>query len=67
MVTQLVNYNHENQSNNYVKIPGTETLNIELDRNDQSIIRYIYRNAILGSDSILSKMMTFVDNMLWFR
>lgn len=64
---QLVNYNHENQSNNYVKIPGTETLNIELDRNDQSIIRYIYRNAILGSDSILSKMMTFVDNMLWFR
>lgn len=36
-------------------------------RNDQSLIRLIYRNAILNENSPVKKLMTFVEKMLWFR
>lgn len=63
----VVSFDHEHKEKNFVNLLGTETLNIELERNDQSIIRYIYRNARISNDSPLAKMMQFVDNMLWFR
>ena len=63
---EVIYYNHENKESR-ISIPEASTLNAKLDRNDQSIIRYIYRNSILGSNSPIEKMMTFVDNMLWFR
>ena len=64
---QVIYYNHDDKSKNFVSIPEAETLNIGLDRNDQSIVRYIYRNTILGANSVIARMMLFVDNMLWFR
>lgn len=63
----VVYFDHEHKEKNFVKLLGTETLNIDLERNDQSIIRYIYRNARIGNDSPLVKMTQFVNNMLWFR
>lgn len=63
----VISYNHTNPRERVVVLPGTETLKINLDRDDQSIVRYVYRNAVLGEQSPISAMMEFVDNMLWFR
>lgn len=63
----IIDYNHDTKTVAKINVAGAETLNFSLDRNDQSIIRYIYRNARLGKESIIAKMMNFVDNMLWFR
>lgn len=42
-------------------------MNIELVDNKLSILKYIYRNTPTNTCVPLTKMMQFVDNMLWYR
>jgi len=42
-------------------------LNIELVDNKLSVIKYIYRNTPTNFHPLLTNMMVFCDNMLWFR
>lgn len=44
-----------------------KNLNIELIDNRLSVLRYIYRNTAVDSNSALSKLFDFVDGMLWYR
>ena len=60
-------YNYFNKKNNYVDESIVGNLQIELLDNKLSIIKYIYRNTPTNQDSPLYKMMTFVENMLWYR
>lgn len=63
----VIYYNYFNKENNYVDADLIGTLNIELIDNKLSIIKYIYRNLPTDPASPLYKMMTFVENMLWYR
>lgn len=60
-------YNYFNKDNNYIDKDLIGDLKIELLDNRLSIIKYIYRNLPMDSESPLYKMMVFVDNMLWYR
>ena len=63
----VLNYNYFDRINNYVDKEFVGDLKIELIDNKLSIIKYVYRNLPLDSESPIVKMMTFVDNMLWYR
>ncbi len=43
------------------------SLNIELLDNRLSIVKYIYRNLPTNTIPLITKMMKFCDNMLWYR
>lgn len=47
------------------KIKGS--LNIDLIDNKLSILKYIYKNTPTNSKSPVSKIISFCDNMLWYR
>ena len=42
-------------------------MNTDINLNGLSLIKYIYRNTDLTKLELLSKMMNYVNNMLWFR
>lgn len=42
-------------------------LNVELIDNKLSVLKYIYRNTPTNTSIPLTRMMQFVDNMLWYR
>ena len=43
------------------------SLNTKIDLKGMSLVKYVYRNTDLSKLGLLSKMMSFVNNMLWFR
>ncbi len=57
-------FNHEKQ---FVDPQLVGELNMELVDNKLSVIKYIYRNTPTKAESPITKMMRFVDNMLWYR
>ena len=63
----IVFYNYFDKTNNYIDDLVVGNLKIELIDNRLSVIKYIFRNTVLDLDSPFSKMMNFVDNMLWYR
>jgi len=70
----VLSFNYRTHQSTVINIPGAETLvfpetegqKISL-RDDQSLLRYVYRNSSLEKSSPIVKMMNFVDNMLLFR
>lgn len=66
---EVINYNFRNQDNTKLLIEEAKTLNLNnlTLRPEQSFIRYVYYNSKLPENSPLSKLMNFVDKMLWFR
>lgn len=42
-------------------------INVELSENTLSVVKYIYRSVPQTSIPIISKMVQFADNMLWYR
>lgn len=57
-------FNHEKQ---FVDPQLVGDLNMELVDNKLSVIKYIYRNTPTKAESPITKMMRFIDNMLWYR
>lgn len=64
---ELIHYNFNDDTNNFIKIKGTEKLNTKNLRNDLSIVKYIYNNSNLDESSIIVKLMNYVSGMLFLR
>ncbi len=62
----VLDYSNIDKKLNVLKLKDTENLNVEINRCDLSIIKYIYRNTNIKADSPLAKLMDFVKGMLWF-
>ena len=65
--TVILDYHYGNTDNQIVSPDLKGNLETKLPDNKLSILKYIYRNTPTGSSPILTKMMTFCENMLWFR
>ncbi len=63
----VINYDYFNPSARFVAPSVCGELNISLIDNKLSVVKYIYRNTPTDFNIPLSKMMKFVDNMLWYR
>ena len=64
---KVLSYNYFNKQENFIDKGLTGDLVVELLDNKLSVVKYIYRNTPTNPDSLLYKMMTFVENMLWYR
>lgn len=60
-------YHYFNKDNNFIDPSLSGNLKVELIDNRLSVTKYIFRNTPTNTDSCLYKMMTFIDNMLWYR
>ena len=64
---KVLNYNYFDKQENFVDKRLTGDLAVELLDNKLSVVKFIYRNTPTNPDSLLHKMMNFVENMLWYR
>ena len=63
----MINYDFFDEEVRYLDKVIVGDLNIELVDNKLSILKYIYRNTPTNPDAPITKMMQFVDGMLWYR
>lgn len=63
----VIYYNYFDKEKNFLDKRLIGDLRIELINNKLSILKYIYRNTPILSDSPLHKMMSFIDKMFWCR
>lgn len=63
----LLYFNYFEKSNNRLPTELIGDLKIELVDNKLSVVKYIYRNTPTNTDSPITKMVDFIDNMLWYR
>lgn len=63
----VIDYNFFDINVRYLDKSIVGELNIELIDNKLSVLKYIYRNTPTNTSVPLTKMMQFVDNMLWYR
>lgn len=63
----VVNYNFFDAKVRYLDRSIIGDLNVELIDNKLSVLKYIYRNTPTNTSIPITKMMQFVDNMLWYR
>ena len=65
---KIISVNYDAYNEKYINEKYVNNLfNTDINLGGLSLIKYIYRNTNLDKLELLSKMMTFVDNMLWFR
>lgn len=63
----VIDYNYFDSNIRYLDKSIVKELNVELIDNKLSVLKFIYRNLPIDDSSSLTKMMKFVDNMLWYR
>ena len=65
----VLRYNYYETLGNYFsdKLVKNINLNLELNDNKLSIIKYIYKNTPTDSIPIITKLVKFCENMLWYR
>ncbi len=63
----LIDYDYFHPAPKFVDKSISENLNVELEDNKLSVIKYIYRNTPSNPDSPITKMIQFCENMLWYR
>ena len=63
----LLDYHYDDPSQQSVAPSLKGNLDTTLPDNNLSILKYIYRNTPTGTSPILTKLMRFCENMLWFR
>jgi AAA15 family ATPase/GTPase len=66
---RIISYNRLKQEPLEINLPGTETLNKDIEQIEISVLKYIKANAVLSKSqetSILKEFFNFVDNMLLF-
>lgn len=64
---KIIDVNYEQYDKRKINSKYVKLLNTDINLNGLSLIKYIYRNTDLGKLELLSKMMNYVNNMLWFR
>lgn len=65
--TLLVYWNYLNSAENYLERNVFKTINVELPDNKLSVLKYLYRNIPTDNAPALTRVMLFVENMLWYR
>jgi len=63
----VLDYDHFNEDNRYISPDLIGTLNIDLVDNKLSVIKYIYRNTPTNFSPVITQMVQFCENMLWYR
>jgi len=63
----VINYNYFDFELRFLDKSIVGDLNIDLIDNKLSVLKYIYRNTPTNPSSPITKMMQFVENMLWYR
>ena len=64
----IIDYDFYNKEHTILNLPEAVTLRgVEELRAQQSLVKYIYTNTSLPEEHILSRLVKFVNNMLWFR
>lgn len=64
---RLIDFNFQSGGERYIKPDLVGSLNIELEDNKLSIIKYIYRNTPTDTVPIIRKLVEFCNGMLWYR
>ncbi len=64
---EIINYDYFDNSKQFVDKEIINNLNIDLIDNKLSIIKYIYRNTPTNTIPMITKMLNFCENMLWYR
>lgn len=64
---KIIEYDFSNPDSRIIDIEEAKTLNWKYNDDDLSVVKYICNNAILTKNNALTKMMDFVNSMLWFR
>ena len=65
--TLVINYNYFKRKPRFVDKELSGDLRIELVDNKLSVLKFIYRNTPTNPDSLLTKLIQFCENMLWYR
>ena len=63
----IISVDYTNYKKRYINQKYIKSLNTNIDLKGMSLVKYIYRNADLSELHLLSTIMTFINNMLWFR
>lgn len=64
---ELVSWDYFESGANYFDRDMFKIANIDLPDNKLSILKYLYRNIPTDAVPVLSRLMQFVENMLWYR
>lgn len=64
---KVIDYHYFDESKRFISEEIAGKLNVDLVDNKLSVIKYIYRNLPTNTVPLLTKMMTFCENMLWYR
>ncbi len=63
----LIDYNYFDQEHQYINPELLGSLKVELVDNKLSVLKYIYRNKPTNAAPVITKMVQFCENMLWYR
>lgn len=63
---KLIYFDHLNHQDNFVLLTECQNLNIDLLKNNMSIVRYIYYNSNLDTKHLICQLIDFVNRMLFF-
>jgi AAA15 family ATPase/GTPase len=64
---KIIEYEFSKPETKIIDIEEAQTLNWKYNDDDLSVVKYICNNTILTKNKALTKMMDFVNSMLWFR
>lgn len=63
----LLDYDYFDKNKQYINPELQNSLNIELVDNKLSVLKFIYRNTPTNTIPVLTDMIVFCENMLWYR
>lgn len=63
----VVEWDYFSNAGRYIDRDIFKTVNVDLPDNKLSIIKYLYRNIPTDGVPALTKLVQFVENMLWYR
>lgn len=64
---RIIAYDYADPSSRVIDIEEAQSLNWKYNDTDISVLKYICNNTIFTKNGALSKMLDFVNSMLWFR
>lgn len=64
---RIIAYDYADPSSRVIDIEEAQSLNWKYNDTDISVLKYICNNSILTKNGALTKMLDFVNSMLWFR
>ena len=63
----LLDYNYFENDKRFISVELQSSLNIDLVDNKLSVLKFIYRNTPTNTIPVITEMIKFCENMLWYR